>query len=175
LPCAFLGSSHGFLETEEAKVSSSRKGIARTVGYVVLAVVVLIQFVPYGRDHDNPPVGEEPEWSDSATRTRFLATCGDCHSNQTRWPWYSHVAPASWLIQRDVEKARAEFNVSEWGRPNQEGDEAAEELREGEMPLWFYVILHPDAKLDDAEKTRFLSGLIATFGEEEHDHSDHHD
>lgn len=59
--------------------------------------------------------------------------CFDCRSNQVKWPVYSHVAPVSWLVPRDVEQARAELNFSEWTRPQDEADEAAEKVREGEM------------------------------------------
>jgi len=129
-------------------------------------VFLLIQLVPYGRAHTNPPRTGEPSWSAPRTRQLFLNSCGDCHSNETRWPWYSHVAPASWLVQRDVEEGRSHFNVSEWGREGNEGDEAAEELESGEMPPWFYLPLHPEARLSAADEQALLSGLRATFGED---------
>jgi hypothetical protein len=58
----------------------------------------------YGRDHSNPPVRIEPRWDRARTRELAVRACFDCHSNQTRWPWYSHVAPISWLVQHDVEE-----------------------------------------------------------------------
>lgn len=130
------------------------------------AVVVAIQLVPYGRNHSNPPRGLEPNWDDVHTRTLFLRVCGDCHSNETRWPWYSHLAPVSWLVQHDVEEGRSHFNVSEWEREEQHGDEAAEQLRDGDMPPWFYLPVHPEARLDPAEEHALVSGLVATFGDE---------
>ena len=72
----------------------------------VLAVLVAIQFVPYGRAHDNPPPVQEPRWDSARTRALAEVACFTCHSNETRWPWYSHIAPASWLVQRDVEQGR---------------------------------------------------------------------
>jgi len=92
---------------------------------------------------------------------------GDCHSNETEWPWYSSVAPISWLVQHDVEEARSHFNVSEWGRAKNHGDEAAKEVRDGEMPPWFYRPAHPEARLSDAERQELIAGLVATFGDEE--------
>ena len=68
--------------------------------FVVLAG--LIQIVPYGHDHANPTVRQEPAWDSPATRAMTVRACYDCHSNQTTWPWYAHVAPVSWLLQRDV-------------------------------------------------------------------------
>lgn len=108
----------------------------------------------------------EPRWDSAQTRDVFFNGCADCHSNQTVWPWYSNIAPVSWLITRDVQEGRAVFNVSEWGRPENEGDDSAETVQEGTMPPWFYMPLHPDARLSPGEKQAFIDGLIATFGSE---------
>ncbi|MCL6540329.1 MAG: heme-binding domain-containing protein [Roseiflexus sp.] len=129
-----------------------------------IGVLLIIQFIPYGRDHTNPPVIAEPAWDSPQTRTLFFRACADCHSNETRWPWYSTIAPASWLITRDVMEGRAEFNVSEWGRPDNEGDDAAKTVQNGEMPPWFYLPLHPEANLSPAERQQLINGLLATFG-----------
>lgn len=140
------------------------------------AAAILIQLVPYGRDHTNPPVTGEPVWSSPQTRALFFRACGDCHSHETAWPWYSHVAPLSWLVQRDVNRGRSEFNVSRWGTGKQEADEAAGEFREGEMPPWFYLPSHPEARLEGAERDSLQAGLVATFGdEEEHEEEEEHD
>jgi len=140
-------------------------------------VAVAIQLVPYGRDHANPAVQAEPDWDGPRTRELFFRACKDCHSNETVWPFYSHVAPSSWLVQHDVDEGRSHFNVSEWGRERNHGDEAAEEVREGEMPPWFYLPAHPEARLSDAERDELVAGLVATFGDAEAgDHaSDAHD
>jgi mono/diheme cytochrome c family protein len=128
---------------------------------------VAIQFVPYGRNHTNPPVLADPQWDSPATRQLFFRACGDCHSNETAWPWYTNVAPVSWLIQRDVDEGRAKFNVSEWGRPGEnEAEDAAELVQNGEMPLPIYLVMHPEARLSAAEKNALIQGLIATFGGE---------
>ena len=99
----------------------------------------------------------------ATTRSTAVASCFDCHSNQTVWPWYSNVAPASWLIQRDVDEGREALNFSEWNR-GQEGGEAAEAVAEGAMPPFIYLLSHPAAKLSDAERAAFIQGLQATFG-----------
>lgn len=132
----------------------------------LLVLFLAIQFVPYGRNHSNPPVVAEPAWDSPQTRALFVRACADCHSNQTVWPWYSNIAPVSWLVTRDVVKGREKFNVSLWGQQRNEGDEAAETVREGEMPLWFYLPLHPEAKLSPAEQQQLIAGLTATFGGE---------
>lgn len=138
------------------------------IALAAVLLLVLAQLVPYGRDHTNPPVVAEPAWDSPKTREIFLRTCGDCHSNETQWPWYSSVAPVSWLVQRDVEEGRGELNVSQWGQGEQEGDEAAGMVRKGEMPPWFYLPAHPEAKLSDADRDALIAGLVATFGEKKH-------
>ena len=135
---------------------------------LLLASGLLIQLVPYGRQHSNPPVTGEPQWDRPRTRELFFRVCKDCHSNETVWPWYSSIAPASWLVQHDVDEARSEFNVSEWGRTGKnKGKDAAEELREGEMPPFQYLLAHPGARLTDMEKAEFIKGLMTTFGMED--------
>ena len=135
---------------------------------VIVLVIIAVQFIPYGKNHANPPVMAEPEWDSQQTRDLFVRACADCHSNETRWPWYSHIAPLSWLVQYDVEEGREHFNVSMWGvQKKNEGTEAKEEFEEGEMPPWFYVLLHPEAKVSKNERETFSNGLLATFGEEE--------
>jgi mono/diheme cytochrome c family protein len=152
----------------QASQASTRRWSPRRWATGILAVVLFlmlaIQFVPYGRNHVNPPVLAEPAWDSPTTRALFVRACADCHSNQTVWPWYSSVAPVSWLVTKDVVDGRAAFNVSEWGRANNEGDDAAETVQEGEMPLWFYVPLHPQAALSPDERAQLITGLSATFG-----------
>ena len=139
----------------------SRMKIVRWLGYVVIGFVVLfglIQVVPYGRDHKNPAVVQEPPW-DTQSRELARRACFDCHSNETTWPWYSNVAPVSWLVQRDVNEGRDRFNFSEWR--GSLPDEIGEVISEGEMPPWFYVLLHPKAKLSVAEKDTLIQGLTS--------------
>lgn len=137
------------------------------IGLAALVLFVLIQLVPYGRDHDNPAVIAEPPWDSPQTRETFFRACKDCHSHETVWPWYASIAPVSWLVQRDVEEGRSHFNVSRWGQGKQDADEAADMVRKGEMPPWFYLPAHAEARLTDAETRAFVQGLVATFGEEE--------
>ena len=134
------------------------------VGLVVLALVGfgLLQLVPYGRNHTNPAVSAEPQWDSPQTRALAVRACFDCHSNETVWPWYSNIAPVSWLVQRDVDEGRSKLNFSEWDRPQRGKREVAEAVSEGEMPLWFYVALHPTAKLSEAETQQLVDGLAAS-------------
>jgi len=128
-------------------------------------VVIAIQFVPYGNKHLNPPVIAEPGWDSPKTKDLFFRVCSDCHSNETKWPWYSNIAPMSWLVQYDVNEGRENFNVSMWGvQKDNDGNEAASEVKEGEMPPWFYLIPRQDTKLSENETKEFIRGLVATFG-----------
>ena len=134
------------------------------VGVALIAVALAIQVVPYGRRHTNPPVSREPQWDRPETRALVARACFDCHSNETAWPWYSHVAPVSWLLQRDVEKGRRALNYSEWDRGQREARESAKTVRSGEMPPWFYAWPTTNAFLTPAERAALIAGLEATFG-----------
>ncbi|MCJ7764607.1 MAG: heme-binding domain-containing protein [Thiovulaceae bacterium] len=140
---------------------------------VFVLTLLLIQIVPYGREHANAPVIAEPKWDTPETKALFFRACADCHSNETKWPWYSSVAPVSWLVQYDVNEGREKFNVSMWGvQKENEGDESVKEVKEGEMPPWFYVIPHPEAKFSESEKNLLLKGLLATFGQKAEEEND---
>jgi len=86
------------------------------VAVASFALLLMIQLAPYGRSHANPPVRVEPSWQGAHTRELAVRACFGCHSNQVRWPWYSNVAPVSWMIQNHVDEARDELNYSEWDR-----------------------------------------------------------
>jgi heme-binding protein len=124
---------------------------------------VLIQAVPYGRSHTNPPVTKEPTWDSPATRALAKQACFDCHSNLTSWRWYTNVAPVSWLTQRDVAGGRASLNFSEWDKPQDGAGDAVEAARSGSMPPWFYPLMHPNANLNASERLQLAKGLAATF------------
>lgn len=126
-------------------------------GLAVAAVT--IQVIPYGHAHTNPPVQTEPAWPSAQVRQLAVRACFDCHSNQTTWPWYSNVAPISWLIQRDVDAGRARLNFSQWNLPHEGG--VAEPVQEGSMPPWYYTLIHPSAKLSTAETQALVQGLSA--------------
>lgn len=138
--------------------------VLRWLGIGVVAAFLLLQLLPYGRRHANPPGHVEPRWDAPATRALAVRACFDCHSNETVWPWYSHVAPMSWLVQRHLDEGRRTLNLSEWDRPQKEARESAKTVRKGEMPPWFYVLTHPDARLTPAETQALIAGLEATLG-----------
>jgi len=127
----------------------------------LLAVFLLIQLVPFGHQHSNPPVVQEPKWDSPQTRELAKRACFDCHSNETIWPWYSNVAPVSWLVQQDVDEGRRYLNFSDWGRVR-EAHEIPEVITRNRMPPSNFQIMHPEARLTQAEKDVLVSGITAT-------------
>lgn len=90
----------------------------------------------------------------------FARSCKDCHSNQTVWPWYSYVAPVSWMVEQDVSRGRDRMNLSLWPQYSfrQKSDllaDIASAVKNHEMPLPRYVLIHHDAKLSEAEADIF--------------------
>jgi hypothetical protein len=140
------------------------KRILIGIGIGLVAAFAITQLIPYGRDHSNHPVVKEPAWDSPATRELAVRACFDCHSNETHWPWYSHVAPTSWLLQSNVDEGRRVLNLSEWTHPYEEAGEAADTVLDGTMPLSSYLLLHPRARLSAAEKQQLADGLRATLG-----------
>lgn len=136
----------------------SRLSPLRWIALVVALVLIGIQFVPV--DRDNPPVQsalEAPAEIDQILRR----ACYDCHSNETRWPWYSYVAPVSWTVVGHVNHGRGDLNFSEWPTFDLEGQEHAfkdieQQIEKGEMPLESYVRMHRDARLSSEERDALL-------------------
>ena len=135
------------------------------IGGGLLLVLLLLQVIPVG-SRENPPVIKEPAWDSPKTRELAVKACFDCHSNETVWPWYSYVAPISWLVIHDVDEGREHLNLSEFDRPQTHAHEAAEQVEEGEMPLPIYRPLHPEASLTPEETKLLIEGLGKTLGTE---------
>ena len=143
--------------------------IKRIIKYIFILIVVgigiflIIQLVPFGRDHTNPPVVSEPNWDSQQTRDLAKSAYFDCPSNETIWPWYTNIAPISWLVYRDVAEGRQQFNFSEWQTSHlKDAGEFTEIINEGEIPPFQCLLIHPNAKLTSAEKTQLTYGLSAT-------------
>jgi len=128
--------------------------------FAVGAIVVLVTLQFKTVDRSNPPIqsdiGTSPEIKGLLRRA-----CYDCHSNETKWPWYSYVAPASWFVAGHVDDARGHLNYSEWPAFDLEEqehlfEEMWEMLSEGEMPLKSYTLIHRDARLTDEERAALL-------------------
>jgi hypothetical protein len=124
-------------------------------------VFALIQLVPYGRTHTNPRVVEEPRWDSPRTRELAVRACFNCHSNETKWPWYAKLAPFSWVVQFDVETARSVINFSEWNRTYDLAPYCGQSVRTGNMPTVKYRMAHPEANLTEQETLELARGLDA--------------
>ena len=129
------------------------------------AAVVAVQLLPVGPARTNPPVVQDAPWPDGRARELAVAACYDCHSNQTRWPAYSAVAPFRWLVARDVQQGREELNFSDWQRDAGEAGDAAEAVVEGSMPPRRYLLAHPGARLSPAERAALAAALAALGGD----------
>ncbi len=124
------------------------------LGLAVMAVLVAIQFVPVTTV--NPPVERDIPTAPEV-KAVLRRACYDCHSHETVWPWYSQIAPLSWIIARDVQEGRAELNFSTWTRYSTQQQvkklkESWEEIAEGEMSPWFYLAIHRDVRLSAADR-----------------------
>ena len=126
---------------------------------ILLVLVVLFVVAQVVRpDMTNPPVDPAKHLAAPPIVQPILdRSCQDCHSNETTWPWYSKVAPMSWMLADHVKEGRNELNFSEWQtysarRKSKKLEEICEQVKEGEMPLWNYLPLHPSAKLSDADR-----------------------
>ena len=128
-----------------------------------LAVFLLIQLIPI--DHSNPPTTTEPKWSSPEARALVKEHCFQCHSNETEWPWYSYIAPASWLIRWDVKNGRSQSNFSEWDKNPGELDEMIGEIQEGGMPPIQYTIFHPNSKMNDQQKQALIDALTSSISQ----------
>lgn len=136
----------------------------RVVRIALAALVVALlaaQAIPVTRD--NPAIEAKLE-TPPAIEAVLRRSCFDCHSHETRWPWYSRVAPMSWLVANHVHEGRAELNFSRWGALPAEKQQkklakTREEIREGEMPLFSYVLGHPEARLSAADRSLLLEWL----------------
>jgi len=132
---------------------------------VVVVVSIGIQFIPM--DRTNPP-GTNELTAPPQVMAVLKKACYNCHSHETVWPWYSRIAPVSWLIAHDVSEGRHHVNFSLWGTLSSEKQdrtrrEVWEEVEDDEMPPWVYVLGHPEAKLSEEDKTilkRWADGTI---------------
>lgn len=133
----------------------------KRIGIGLVALLIVLQLVPLSRT--NPPVTREVKWDSPETKALAQRACFDCHSNETVWPWYAYVAPVSMQVVHHVNEGRERLNFSAWDQPNENMEEIAKTLKNGEMPLWDYLLIHTNAKLSADEQTKLIAGLEATL------------
>lgn len=145
--------------------SSPHRRSRRMIVGVVVALGIA-QAIPVERT--NPPVRSEVD-APAAVGAILRQACYDCHSHETRWPWYSKVAPVSWMVTRHVKTGRGDLNFSDWPRLDFEEQEHAlkdiqEQVSKGKMPLRSYTWLHREARLSDAQRATLLAWARAGTG-----------
>jgi len=145
--------------------------LTRTIIGAGALVFLMIQLIP--RSRQNPPVTQDiaaPPQVESILRR----ACYDCHSNETRWPWYAHVAPVSWLEVHDVERGRSHLNFSAWDKYSDDPETVIRKLRNidkvmhnGTMPLWYYLPEHAPARLSDTDRQVIEDWVMQSIETEE--------
>jgi len=135
------------------------KKVFKIALFVVVIAIIILQVIPNDLPENSESYSSdliEIENPPEEVKIILKKACYDCHSNHTVYPWYSYLAPVSWLVAKDVEEGREELNLSEWGDQNKRRkikilNEMAEEIEEGKMPLKVYTVTHRDAILTDEE------------------------
>ncbi|MEY8021324.1 heme-binding domain-containing protein [Muriicola sp. SD30] len=136
----------------------------KTTGWILLVALVGIQFVPTEHNKsdvvpktDFMVVNEVPKNIENIIKT----SCYDCHSNNTDYPWYNRVQPVAWFLEGHIENGKEELNFNEWDtysgrRKKSKLRSIISQIKEDEMPLASYTLIHRDAKLSDTEKKTVL-------------------
>ena len=127
---------------------------------LIVVLLVVIQFVPIKTPSNNVNISNDlvsVEKLDGDVSVILKTSCYDCHSNQTPYPWYSHVAPVSWLVANDVKEGRAKLNFSDWKLNNKRRkirqlEDIKEQVQQGEMPMGIYTVIQKKAKLTESQK-----------------------
>lgn len=149
------------------------KSLWKKIVLGLMTLLLIAQLIPTGKT--NPEVTAEFSENQSL-KAIFKRSCYDCHSNETNWPWYSDVAPISWLVVHDVKEGRKHLNFSTWNdlppkKKEHKKEEILEQIEKGEMPMTLYTFIHRNAKLLEAEKGMIKTWVVAdtgkTTGEEE--------
>ena len=131
---------------------------------IVVAVVLAIQFIPVERNVSTVPAGQSFERTEKVpanVAAILKVSCYDCHSNNTRYPWYSELKPAAWLMARHIKKGKKELNFDEFNDYSKRRKKAKiksiiSQIEKEEMPLKSYLLLHSDSKLTAEERKMLL-------------------
>ncbi len=134
------------------------------IGFLVLVAALIVgQFIRI--EKTNPSTRNDASL-DASVKPILQRACYNCHSNETVWPWYSNVAPVSWLVGSDVKEARHAMNFSEWGDypadvQSHMRKHMVEEIEEGAMPPWYYSMMHSAARLKQEDRDKIKSWATA--------------
>ncbi len=134
--------------------------VAKKIILSLIAVLIIIQFI---RPEKNQSAAAAPDdlfanyQSPDSIKSLIKAACYDCHSNNTHYPWYAEIQPVAWWLNDHIEEGKGEFNFSEFASyPAKKADHKMEELlemvKEEEMPLQSYTIIHEDSRLSESQR-----------------------
>lgn len=142
----------------------------KLIGFLLLAAIVLIQFFPPDRNNADGKTGisinQVLNVPDSVNEV-FKQSCFDCHSNTTRYPWYTSIQPAGWYLANHVKEGKAQLNLDEFGnysarRQLSKLKSIAESVESEDMPLKSYLLLHPDARMSGHLRTLLINWALKT-------------
>ncbi len=133
----------------------------------LLVVLVVIQFIPTKRNQSNKILPTDISLVYNVpqnVQSIFETSCYNCHSNNTDYPWYNKVQPVSWLLESHIEEGKSELNFSEFGSYSMKKRKSklkalAHEIKEGDMPLFSYTLMHRDARITKNKKTLLLNWI----------------
>jgi mono/diheme cytochrome c family protein len=143
----------------------------RTIIGAGVLVFLMLQLVPMSKQ--NSPITQDVA-APPQVEAILRRACYDCHSYETRWPWYAHIAPVSWLVVRDVKRGRNHLNFSAWDKYSDDPETVIRKLRNidrvmhnGTMPLWYYLPEHAPARLSDADRQVIEDWVMQSVESEE--------
>ena len=150
------------MEAVQGKTVTESSGKGRLIRDAALVLIVGAAAIQVARPaRTNPPIDPgrtlmAVTHAPADVQSVLERGCRDCHSHETRWPWYSNVAPVSWLVIDDVNHGRRHFNYSDWAQYDRDKmpqllKDICEQTRKGEMPLPSYLWVHPDSRLSDRD------------------------
>lgn len=139
--------------------------LGKFIFFGLILVLIGIQFVPNelpAVETNNPRDIIQSGIVSQEVAGLLKTSCYSCHSNETIYPWYSYVAPSSWLVAKDVREGREELNFSTWEENDMVKklgllDDISSEVEEGRMPMSIYTLMHPSAKLTDEQREMIVS------------------
>ena len=138
--------------------------IFKTIAWVLLIAFVGIQFFPTERNQSEAEYASdfmEVNTVPPMVQNKIKVSCYDCHSNNTKYPWYNKVQPVAWFLEDHIEEGKNELNFNEWGdysdrRKNSKLRSIISQIEDDEMPLDSYTFIHRDAKFSESEKKEIL-------------------
>jgi hypothetical protein len=140
--------------SSERRIMRNVPSWLKTAAFLCIVFLLVIQVIRI--DRSNPAVYSDLD-ADPSVQSILRKSCYDCHSNETVWPWYSGLAPVSWLVGNDVKEGRRHLNFSEWSTLDErtrlhKKQEIGEEVKAGRMPPWYYLLMHSGSRLKPSEQ-----------------------